>query len=99
MASASDAGTPSEDAIEPTSDGLTNSAVGWAPDEPAAVDAWPAGDVETYWVVPEPVASLDDVSPASSEGWPPETLSVEPASSSPFGLTPLAAASWSTLTP
>ena len=66
--------------------------MGWAPDAPA-VEVWLEGEAETNWVVP------DDVSPASSDGWPPDTLSVLPDSSTPFGLSPLAAASWLTLTP
>src|SRR6201996_969678 len=114
MASASDGDTPSAAAIEPTSEGLTVSAVGTAP--PAL-----EGVVDTISVVPLLVAGA--LAPAPCRGVPaggstggvvdtisvvpllvagaltPAPCRVVPAMSRPEGFRPLAAASESTLTP
>src|SRR6185312_10412446 len=83
-ASASDAGTPSAAAIEPTSDELTIWAVGCAP-PPLDVGV----DVDTISVVAGAALELE----------PPTLWRLVPEISRPAGSRPLAAASESTLTP
>src|SRR6185312_8151206 len=88
MASASEAGTPSLDAIAPTSDELTIWGVGCAP---PALDDESGADVDTISVVPGEALSLEPEAPVPCR--------VVPEMSRPDGLRPLAAASASTLTP